>query len=57
MNRFLIALALSTAMTAPAFAETMTKDMACSAFSAMDADGMMAAMTEAKMAGDAMAIR
>lgn len=51
MTRFLVALALSTALTAPAFADGMAKDMACSAFSAMDKDHMMAAMHDA-MADD-----
>ncbi|SFA60173.1 hypothetical protein SAMN04487972_12711 [Paracoccus halophilus] len=51
MTRILAALAISTALAAPALAE----DMACSAFNMLDNDGMMAAMEAAKMAPDGMA--
>lgn len=54
MNRILAALALSTALAAPAFADGMAKDMACKAFTAMDSDHMMAAMHDAMGSGDAM---
>jgi hypothetical protein len=54
MNRILFALAISTAITAPAFAETMAADVACSAFMAMGHDDQMSAMTAA-MASDEMA--
>jgi hypothetical protein len=55
MTRIFAALLMTTALAAPAFAETMAKDMACSAFTAMDSAGMMTAMNDAMMAGDAMA--
>ncbi len=55
MNRLLAALAISAAFAAPAFAETMAKDMTCAAFTAMGHDEMMSAMNDAMMAGDAMA--
>lgn len=55
MIRILAVLALSTAFAAPVLAEGMAGDMACSAFSVLDKDGMMAAMEAAKMAPDAMA--
>lgn len=54
MTRLFLALALSTALTAPAFAETMVQDVTCTAFLAMGHDDMMATMTDA-MAADAMA--
>lgn len=55
MKLVLTALALATALTAPAFADAMSKDMTCSAFTGMNADGMKAAMSDAMKAGDAMA--
>lgn len=55
MIRILAALALSAAFAAPVLAEGMAGDMACKDFSALDHDGMMAAMEAAKMAHDAMA--
>lgn len=55
MKRLLVAFALTAAIAAPAFAETMAKDMTCSAFTAMGQDAMMTAMNDAMMAGDAMA--
>lgn len=55
MIRILAALALSTAFGAPALAEGMAGDMACSAFNTLDQAGMMAAMEAAKTAPDAMA--
>ena len=55
MIRILAALALSAAFAAPALAEGMAGDMACKDFSALDHDGMMAAMDAATKAPDAMA--
>jgi hypothetical protein len=55
MTRILAALLITTALAAPAFADTMAKDMACSAFTKMDSAGMMATMTDAMKSGDAMA--
>lgn len=56
MNRIFLALAISTAITAPSFADTMAADVACSAFIAMGHDDQMGAMTAAmaseKMAAD-----
>ena len=54
MNRFFLAVALTTALTAPAFAEGMAQDMTCTDFMAMGQDDMMAATTAA-MEADAMA--
>lgn len=55
MTRILAALLITTALAAPTFADTMAKDMACSAFTKMDSAGMMATMTDAMKSGDAMA--
>ena len=54
MNRFFLAFALTTALTAPAFAEGMGKDMSCKDYMAMGHADMMAATT-AVMEADAMA--
>ncbi|MEO8244272.1 MAG: hypothetical protein ABI832_18370 [bacterium] len=54
MNRLFLALAISTALTAPAFADTMAADVTCSAFMAMGHDDQMGAMT-AGMEADKMA--
>ena len=54
MNRIFLALAISTALTAPAFADTKAADVTCSAFMAMGHDDQMGAMTDA-MASDNMA--
>lgn len=51
MNRILLALALSTALTAPAFAEGMAQDVTCKAYVAMGHDDMMAATMAAMEAG------
>ena len=63
MLRILAALAMTTTLAAPVFAEGMAGDMKCEAFNMLDQDGMMAAMKAAKMtseegmmaSGDAMA--
>ena len=56
MNRFFLALAISTALTAPAFADAMAADVACKDFMAMGHDDQMSSMTSAmasaKMAAD-----
>jgi hypothetical protein len=56
MNRLFLflALAISAALTAPVFADTMAADVTCSAFMAMSHDDQMGAMT-AGMEADAMA--
>jgi hypothetical protein len=54
MNRILLALALTTALIAPAFAEGMAKEVSCKDYMAMGHDDMMAATTTA-MSSDAMA--
>lgn len=46
----LAALAMTTTLAAPVFAEGMAGDMKCEAFNMLDQDGMMAAMKAAKMA-------
>ena len=53
MNRFFLALALTTSLTAPAFAEGMAQEMTCATYMAMGQDDMMAA-TAAAMEADAM---
>ncbi len=53
MNRFFLVIAMSAALAAPALAEGMAQDVACSAFRAMSHDDMMAA-TAAAMSSDAM---
>ena len=50
MLRILAALAMTTTLAAPVFAEGMAGDMKCEAFNMLDQDGMMAAMKAAKMA-------
>lgn len=55
MIRIIAALVLSATFAAPALAEGMAGDMACKDFSALDHNGMMAAMEATKMAPDAMA--
>ena len=52
MNRFFLALALTTSLTAPAFAEGMAQEMTCATYMAMGQDDMMAA-TAAAMEADA----
>ena len=47
MNCIFLALAISTALTAPAFADTMAADVTCTAFLAMGPDDQMGAMTAA----------
>ena len=54
MNRIFLALALTTSLTAPAFAEGMAQEMTCANYMAMGQDDMMAA-TAAAMEADAMA--
>lgn len=53
MNRLLLVLALTTALSAPAFADAMAQEMTCTAYMAMGHDDMMAATTAA-MAADTM---
>jgi hypothetical protein len=47
MNRFLTVLLLSTALTAPAFAQDTPQDIACKDFLAMNQTDQMSAMTDA----------
>jgi hypothetical protein len=54
MNRFLLTLALTTALTAPAFADGMAQEVTCEAYLAMGHDDMMAA-TMSAMGSEAMA--
>lgn len=53
MNRLLAALALSTALTFPAFAQDMPQDIACSTFLAMSETDQMEAF-DAAMSADTM---
>ena len=52
MLRILAALAMTTTLAAPVFAEGMAGDMKCEAFNMLDQDGMMAAMKAAKMTSE-----
>jgi hypothetical protein len=55
MNRIFLALAISTALTTSAFADTMAGNVTCSAFMAMGHDDQMGDITAAMAADGAMA--